>query len=138
MKYQELTERIIAAYYQVYNTLGWGFLERVYQNALFLELKKQQMSVVPQARIEVRYKGTVVGEYFADLLVENTVIVEIKAAEQIATEHEAQLLNYLKATSIDVGLLFNFGPKPTFKRKIFETARFRTTVPPPVESPADH
>jgi GxxExxY protein len=100
-------------------------LEKVYQNALVIELRKRGLKVQPQAPIQVFYDGQKVGEYFADLLVEDCVIVELKAAEGLVDEHHAQLLNYLKATNIEVGLLLNFGPKPEIKRKIFESARKR-------------
>ncbi len=122
-KHAELTEKIIAAFYKVYNTLGYGFLEKVYENALVIELRKQALEVVAQAPITVFYDDTVVGEYFADLLVAKAVIVELKAAKDLAEEHEAQLLNYLKATPHEVGLLLNFGPQPQFKRKAFENMR---------------
>ncbi len=121
----EVTERIIAAFYNVYNMLGYGFLEKVYQNAMTVEMTARGLSFVPQAPLKVYYSGVVVGEYFADFLVEGCVIVELKAAEGVATEHHAQLLNYLKATDIDVGLLLNFGPKPEVRRKVYETARQR-------------
>jgi GxxExxY protein len=117
--HQEITERLIKGFYTVYNTLGYGFLEKVYENALAIELRKLGLTVEQQASIKVHYSGTLVGEYFADLLVEQLVILELKAVEAIAEEHEAQLLNYLKATEIEVGLLLNFGPKPQFRRKIF-------------------
>jgi GxxExxY protein len=123
MKHEDLTERVIAAFYHVYNSLGWGFLEKVYRNALRHELQKRGIGVVANEKIDVFYDGIHVGEYFADLVVEGVVILELKAAEQLAPEHEAQLLNYLKATAIDVGLLLNFGPKPQVRRKVFETAR---------------
>lgn len=123
MKHQELTERVIAAFYHVYNALGWGFLERVYHNALKHELEKRGLTVTSQARFEVIYDGIPVGEFFADLLVKGCVILELKAAEAIAPEHEAQLLNYLRASHIDVGLVLNFGPKPQVRRKIYDTAR---------------
>jgi GxxExxY protein len=123
MKHQDVTEKIISAFYAVYNTLGWGFLERVYQAAMEIELKKRGLRVIPQAPLKVFYDGQCIGDYFADLLVEGCVIVEIKAVERFAEAHEAQLLNYLKASTIDVGLLMNFGPKPEFRRKIFESAR---------------
>ena len=123
MKHRDVTEQVIAAFYQVYNSLGWGFLKKVYENALVIELRKRGLRADPQARIDVLYDGFQVGEYYADVLVECCVVVELKAAEGIAPEHEAQLLNYLKATDIDVGMLLNFGPKPQFRRKIFETAR---------------
>jgi GxxExxY protein len=122
-KHSELTAGIIKAFYHVYNQLGYGFLEKVYENALVHELRKRGYRVVQQALLEVIYDDLIVGSYFADILVNDTVILELKAAEAIAEEHEAQLLNYLKASQIDVGLLLNFGPKPQMKRKIFETAR---------------
>jgi GxxExxY protein len=121
----EITERIIGAFYRVYNTLGYGFLEKVYQNAMEVELSRAGLAFVPQAPLKVYYGGVVVGEYFADFLVEGCVIIELKAAEAIATEHHAQLLNYPKATDINVGLLVNFGPKPEVRRKVYETARQR-------------
>jgi GxxExxY protein len=114
---------VVQSFYEVYGTLGSGFLEKVYENALALELERRGLRVQKQAPIQVYYAGQVVGEYFADLLVEGCLIVEIKAAEELAVEHEAQLLNYLKATRIDLGLRLNFGPKPQVKRRIFETAR---------------
>jgi GxxExxY protein len=126
MKHEDLTERIIAAFYHVYNTLGWGFLEKVYRNSLLHELTKRGLRVVPNEKIDVFYDGVHVGEYFADLVVEGVVILELKAVEHVLPEHEAQLLNYLKATTIDVGLLLNFGPKPVVRRKVFDTARRRT------------
>ena len=128
MKHEDITERIIAAFYQVYNTLGYGFLEKVYQNALVHETRKRGLRVTPQAKIDVFYDGVQVGDYFADLLVEDCVIVELKAVEQLAAEHEAQLVNYLKGSSIDVGLLLNFGPTPMLRRKVYETARRRGLI----------
>jgi GxxExxY protein len=123
MKHEDITERIIGAYYAVYNALGWGFLEKVYQGAMEIELRKRGLAIIPQAKIEVYYDGVAVGEYFADFLVEGAVIVELKAVEQLAPEHDAQVINYLRASSIDVGLLMNFGPKPEFRRKVFEKTR---------------
>ncbi|MBI4931768.1 MAG: GxxExxY protein [Bacteroidetes bacterium] len=117
--HSDITKRIIKCFYEVYNTLGYGFLEKVYETALYLELKNENLIVDRQRPIEVYYKNELVGNYFADLIIENSVIVEIKAAEGIAEEHEFQLINYLKATDIEVGLLLNFGKKPEFKRKIF-------------------
>ncbi len=122
-KHQELTGQIIKAFYMVYNTLGYGFLEKVYENALAIDLKGMGLHVAQQAVIEVCYKNNVVGRYEADLLVENAVILELKAVRELAEEHEAQLLNYLKATRYEVGLLLNFGPKPTFVRKAFDNNR---------------
>lgn len=122
-RHQETTERIIKAFYNVYHTLGYGFLEKVYGNAMMIELRKLGLIAVQQERIDVYYEGEVVGEYFADLLVEGKVLVELKAAQQIADEHEAQLLNYLKATKNEVGLILNFGPKPQIARKIYDNER---------------
>jgi GxxExxY protein len=122
-KHDDITDKIIEAFFRVYNTLGYGFLEKVDENALMVELKKMGLSAVAQFPIRVMYAGELVGEYFADIIVENCVIVEIKAAKTIGPEHEAQLLNYLKATSSEVGLILNFGPKAEFKRKIFDNFR---------------
>lgn len=119
----EITEQIIQAYYDVYNKLGYGFLEKVYENSMAIQLRKSGLAVVTQQPINVFYEGERVGEYFADLVVANCVIVEIKAAEALCPAHEAQLLNYLKATDIEVGLLFNFGEKPEFRRKVFANER---------------
>ncbi len=118
-KLNHLTSKVISAFYTVYNTLGYGFLEKVYENALKIELAKQGFKVEQQKPIKVYYDTFIVGEYFADLFVEDTLIIELKAAETICEEHEAQLLNYLKATKIEVGLLLNFGKKPEIRRKIF-------------------
>lgn len=118
LKHRDVTEQIIKAFYTVYHVLGYGFLENVYENALAIELRKMGLQVVPQAKIAVYYAGEVVGEYLADLLVAGAVIVEIKAVRILAEEHEAQLLNYLRATPYEVGLLLNFGPKPSFKRRV--------------------
>ncbi|MBW2662320.1 MAG: GxxExxY protein [Deltaproteobacteria bacterium] len=122
-KYKELTEKIIKIFYKVYNELGYGFLEKVYENAMMIELKKEGIPAVSQFAIKVYYENEIAGEYFADILVDDKIIVEIKAARNLALEHEAQLLNYLKATSIEVGLLLNFGPKPEIKRKAFDNYR---------------
>ena len=121
-KYQDITEKIIKAFYNVYNSLGYGFLERVYENAMMIELKSLNLNCEKQKQIKVFYKNENVGEYYADIIVEDKVIIELKAAEGIVEEHEHQLLNYLKATEIEVGLLLNFGKKPQFKRQIFENS----------------
>jgi len=123
VKYKELTEKVIKIFYRVYNKLGYGFLEKVYENAMMVEFKKEGMTVLPQSAIRVFYENEVVGEYFTDMLVDNKVIVEIKAAKSLAAENEAHLLNYLKATDIEIGLLLNFGPKPEVKRKVFDNDR---------------
>ena len=117
--HKDLTDLIIQAFYKVYNELGYGFLEKVYENALIIELKKIGLLIEQQVKIKVYYDETQVGFYLADLLVESSVIVEIKAAESLGYEHECQLINYLKASNVEVGLLLNFGKKPTFKRKVF-------------------
>lgn len=119
-KHKKVTEKIIGVFYKVYRNLGYGFLEKVYENAMMVELRKEGVSAVAQSPIKVFYEGDVVGEYFADILVDNKVMVEIKAAKHLVAEHEAQLLNYLKATDIEVGLLLNFGPKPEIRRKVFD------------------
>lgn len=119
-KHQDITEKIIKAFYNVYNSLGYGFLEKVYENAMMIELKSLGLNCAKQKPISVSYKNKNVGEYFADIIVEDKIIIELKAANGLVEEHEAQLLNYLKATEMEVGLLINFGKKPQFKRQIFE------------------
>ncbi len=131
MLHEEITSQIIAAFYAVYNKLGYGFLEKIYENALVLELRKSGLQVQEQVPIEVCYEGHPVGEYFADLLVGGSVIVEIKAADVLMQAHENQLVNYLKATRLEVGLVLNFGPEPQFKRKIFTNARKPALRPQP-------
>ncbi len=120
MKHQELTEAIIGAFFEVYNSLGHGFLEKVYENALCEELTLRRLTFAQQVPIKVRYRDRVVGEYFADLVVGNAVIVEVKAVRALLPEHGAQLLNYLKATEYEVGLILNFGPKAKVIRKVFD------------------
>ena len=122
-KHSEITEKSIKAFYKVYNILGYGFLEKVNENALFIEIVAMGLFVKKQGQIKVYYEGKEVGEYFADLIVEECVIVELKAAENLCEEHEFQLINYLKATEIEVGLLLNFGEKPEFKRKVFSNRK---------------
>jgi GxxExxY protein len=122
-KYKELTENIIRIFYKAYNKLGYGFLEKVYENAMMLELKREKISSVSQHPIKVLYDGEILGEYYADILVDGKVIIEIKASRAIVEENEAQLLNYLKATDIEVGLLLNFGKKPEVRRKAYDNIR---------------
>ena len=122
-KHSKLTEEIIGAFFTVYNALGYGFLEKVYANALKLELERRGLKAKQEFPIVVRYLEQVVGEYYADLVVNDLVIVEIKATKILLQEHEAQLLNYLKATPYEVGLLLNFGPKPEQKRRSFDNNR---------------
>ena len=123
MKHENLTNLIIKAFYQVYNTLGFGFLEKVYENAMRIELRQMGLFVEQQKRINVYYNSELVGDYYADLEINNVVILELKAHENIIEEHENQLVNYLKATEIEVGLLLNFGKKPEIKRKIFDNSK---------------
>jgi len=117
--HQDLTEKIIRCFYNVFDELGYGFLESVYESALVLELKNIGLKVESQKELEVFYKGVSVGKYRSDIIVENKVIIELKAVSQLTKAHEVQLVNYLKATNIEIGLLVNFGEKINFKRKIF-------------------
>lgn len=126
MKDKELTKTIIGCAFNVHNALGAGFLEQVYENALRIELTKRGLRVRQQAPIEVHYDGQVVGSYYADLWVEERVIVELKAVQKLAKAHEVQLVNYLSATGVDTGLLLNFGPSVEVKRK-FREYRPRST-----------
>jgi GxxExxY protein len=116
--HKELTDKIIQSFYNVYNGLGFGFLENVYQNALYIELMQKGFQTEAQKPIRVYYKNQIVGKYIADIVVNNKVILELKAVEHLIPEHEYQLLNYLKATEIEIGLLLNFGMKPEIRRKI--------------------
>lgn len=119
LKHQDVTDGIIGAFYQVNNTLGYGFLEKVYENALCYELRQRGYMVAAQTPVTVWYQGVSVGAYFADIIVNQYVIVELKCGTTLNPAHEAQLLNYLKATDIEVGLLLLFGPAPQIKRKVF-------------------
>jgi len=121
--HEEITEKIIQAFYKVNNTLGHGFIEKVYENAMAVELRKMGFNISQQKKIKVYYEGEEVGDYESDLTVNDLVIVETKAKESLREEHEAQLINYLKATKIEVGLLMNFGKKPEFRRKVFSNDR---------------
>ena len=127
MLHSDITEKIIKAFYKVNNTLGFGFLEKVYENAMVVELRKLGCEVLQQKNIKVYYETEVVGDYYADLLVDDSVIVELKAADNLCEEHEAQLTNYLRATKIEIGLLLNFEKEPELKRKIFEN-RFKKNL----------
>lgn len=123
LKYKEITDVILNSFYEVYNELGDGFLESVYENALYMVLKEHGLSVERQKNISVIFRGNVVGDFKADLIVHENIIIELKAVRSLDTVHEAQLINYLKATNIEVGLLLNFGRKPEFKRFIFNAKR---------------
>jgi GxxExxY protein len=119
MLYEDVTGKIIKAFYKVNNKLGFGFLEKVYENAMKMELSAMGLKVDQQKNIRVYYEGKEIGDYYADLIVNDVVIIELKAAESLCEEHEAQLINYLKATRLEVGLLLNYGKKAEFRRKIF-------------------
>jgi len=117
--HKELTDIIIACFYRVYNDLGYGFLERVYQNALYFALIDEDLQCEAEKPIKVYHNGRIVGDYRADLLVEDCVLLELKSSEELNPANDKQLINYLKATEIEVGLLLNFGKRPQFRRKIF-------------------
>lgn len=127
MLHGELTNKIIGIFYRVYNVLGFGFLEKVYENALAYEFKKEGLSFLKQAPICVLYEGEVMGKYFADFVVEGKVIVEVKADKFLGEDSEKQLLNYLRATGLEVGLVLGFGKKADIKRKVFESAKSNDT-----------
>ncbi len=122
--YSDLTDLIIKAFYNVYNKLGYGFLEKVYENGMMIELKRLGLNAEKQKQLKVFYDEFEIGEYYADIIVNDCIIVELKAAESICPEHEAQLVNYLKASEIEVGLLLNFGKEPKFKRRVL-TSEFK-------------
>lgn len=119
----DLTGLIIGRFYHVYNQLGHGFLERVYENALTIALHKVGLAVEAQKAIRVYFEEEVVGHYFADLVVNDRVLIELEAVDTLTDQHQAQLLNYLKATSYEVGLLLNLGPEPQIVRKIYRNNR---------------
>jgi GxxExxY protein len=121
--HKELSDSILKVFYEVYNELGYGFIEKVYQNAMYLELKSQGFKVEAQKQIKVHYKDELVGDFFADLLIDDLIILELKACDVLVKAHYVQTLNYLKATNIEIGLLLNFGEKPEIKRLIFTNNR---------------
>jgi len=117
-KYEELTGEIINAAHTVHNSFGYGFLEKVYHNSLVIELRKRRFLVEPERPINVKYDNQIVGEYFADIVVDNKVIIEVKATDKYNPVFEAQLLNYLKAALLEVGLIINFGSSVQVKRMV--------------------
>lgn len=121
--HKELTDKIIDAFFEVYKELGYGYLEKVFQNSLYLELITRGHKVEAQKEIRIYYKGREVGIYYADLVVDDLVILELKAADAINEAHKAQLLNYLRGTDKEIGYVLNFGPKPEFSRKIYTNDR---------------
>lgn len=131
--HRELTERIIGVFYEVYNELGYGFLESVYHRALVIGLRDAGLEAEPEAKLPVSFRGQTVGEFEADVFVERKVILELKAADDFCSAHEAQLLNYLKASPAEVGLLLNFGPRPRIKRLAFSNDRKRSRPPVSVD-----
>jgi GxxExxY protein len=118
-KHQELTQAIIHAFYEVYNELGHGFLESVYEEAIFRVLTADRVNVQRQYPLPVWFRGEQIGEFRADLVVAEKIIVELKAVKALEPFHDAQLLNYLRASDLEVGLLLNFGPAPKLKRLVF-------------------
>jgi len=123
LKHRDLSRKIIKAFYEVYNELGPGFMESVYENALGIILHEQGLKVSKQHPIAVYFRNQLIGEFRIDIMVEEKIILELKSVSKILPEHEAQIINYLKATDIDIGLLMNFGNKPEFKRFIFGKKR---------------
>ncbi len=123
LKHSELTEKIIGVFYDVHNELGHGFLESTYAEAMVVALQSFALTVAREVPVPVWFRGQKVGQYFADLMVENTVLLELKAARALESVHEAQLLHYLRATEIEVGLLLNFGLRPQFRRLLFDNER---------------
>lgn len=129
MLHGDITALVIGGFYQVYNTLGYGFLESVYEKALKIELERQGVEIKRQWKLDVYYSNHLVGEFYADLVADRRVIIELKAAENLHPQHEAQLLNYLKASDIEVGLLLNFGRRPQFVRKLFTNDLKKHSLP---------
>ncbi|HEV7676853.1 MAG TPA: GxxExxY protein [Candidatus Angelobacter sp.] len=127
-KYSELTEQIIGVFYEVYNELGFGFLEKVYEEAMALALKERSINFQRQVPIPVWFHVQTIGAYDADLVVNGVVLLELKACRALDPAHEAQLLHYLRSTEIEVGLLLNFGPRPQVKRLAFENERKKISV----------
>ncbi|NNE99069.1 MAG: GxxExxY protein [Pyrinomonadaceae bacterium] len=123
LKHYHLTERVIGTFYEVYNELGFGFLESVYEEAMLIALEQKGFQVEKQFGIPVWFRGERIGRFEADLILNGLIILELKAVRKIIDAHRAQLLNYLRATEIEVGLLLNFGPKPKFERIAFDNER---------------
>lgn len=119
-KHKELTDEVIGIFYEVYNSLGYGFLESIYQKAFAHKLEKNRLSAEKEHPIPVYFEDITLGEFYADMVVNDLIILELKAVEKLVDQHESQLLNYLNATTFEVGLLFNFGPEPEVVRKAFD------------------
>ena len=129
-KHEDVTKQIIGAFFEVYNELGYGFLETVYRNAMAVALNTMGLQVYKEPSLTARFRGQVVGEFRADLMVGGCVILELKAVRSLESCHEAQLLNYLRASVLELGLLLNFGPKPQVKRLLFSNVRKNHAVTP--------
>jgi GxxExxY protein len=121
-KYSDTTEKIISCFYKLYNALGYGFLEKVHKNALIIELNLAGLKTENQKPVKVFYENNIVGNHCVDVIVEDCIIVELKASEILCEENKFQLINYLKATNLEVGILLNFGKKPEMKRKVFSNS----------------
>ncbi|VTR95025.1 Uncharacterized protein OS=Granulicella tundricola (strain ATCC BAA-1859 / DSM 23138 / MP5ACTX9) GN=AciX9_3732 PE=4 SV=1: PDDEXK_3 [Gemmata massiliana] len=132
LRHGEITEKIIGVFFEVYNELGFGFLESVYHKAMLHVLADAGLRAETQVHLPVFFRGHLVGDFFADIFVERAVILELKAADELDPAHNSQLLNYLKASPAEVGMLLNFGPKPRFKRLVFDNERKRSR--PKIES----
>ncbi|PYX65426.1 MAG: GxxExxY protein, partial [Acidobacteria bacterium] len=130
MKHSELTDKIIGVFYDVYNELGHGFLESTYAEAMVVALESASLRVSREVPIPVWFRGKKIGQYFADLIVQETILLELKAGQSLDKAHEAQLLHYLRATKIEVGLLFNFGVCPQFRRLLFDNERKKIRANP--------
>jgi len=130
LKHSELTDRIIGIFYDVYNELGYGFLECVYEESLLIALRQEGLAVDRQVPVPVWFRGHRVGEFRADLLVEKRVLLELKSARMLEKAHEAHLLHYLKSTESEIGLLLNFGSRPQFRRLLFDNERKKIRVDP--------
>ncbi len=124
-KHAELTRRVIGVFLQVYGELGYGFLESVYRRAMTIALRDAGLAVEPEVELNARFRGRSIGTFRADLLVEGAILVELKAARAIDTAHIAQLLNYLRCTILEIGLILNFGPSPKVRRLVFANERKR-------------
>lgn len=130
--HKDLTDKIIGTFYEVYNELGFGFLESVYEDAMVIALEEKGLEVGQQIAVPVWFRGRSIGKFAADLLIEHRVIVELKAVSKLVEVHAAQLMHYLRATEVEVGLVMNFGPRPEFKRRVFENTRKTMPTEPTV------
>lgn len=128
LKDADLTARAIGAFYMVYDDLGYGFLENVYCSALAIELGNQHLAFTREAPVDVMYRGAKVGHYRSDFIIENRLVIEVKASKALCDEHFRQVLNYLRATNLELALLLHFGPKPFFRRLIFDNHRKRAAA----------